>query len=149
VNSTEKKKLDDLVKKLVDLVCVTTRRRATAQYEIGARFEVVRTNPSKFGFDRVENAQAYISKQTQLGKTSLNDAAKVATTWSREEFGEWLDKVNKRGKALTFGHFAAVANAFGAEDKNAALEKALRENLSIRKLRTLLSEGEVSARRED
>lgn len=110
-----------------------TKTSALKCYRIGEHVAAVMADEHKYG----KAAVLLIAKALGRKPAFLYGAAQVAQSWTRHEFRTLLKRPSCHRVPLTFSHCVLLAQA-GAK-RDVLIERSLREGLSVRQLRALLS----------
>jgi hypothetical protein len=106
---------------------------ARARYDIGVVVRRV-SDAGTYG----ANAVKLLSTALGYDKTSLYDAARVVTCWSRKAFEDILQKPTLHRRPLSFSHFALLVRVTNEAKRNEYLATTLKLGLPVRELARLI-----------
>lgn len=128
---------DPTVKSAVDeikeVLTSNSKDDAKTRYLVGRKVNEIRTQASdeKYG----KRVVATIAREVGLTAASLYQYADVARTWAPEDFEVLKDRA--AAARLTFSHFIELTHPDHGPERDARLEHAIIESLSVRKVRAL------------
>jgi hypothetical protein len=105
---------------------------ATAKYLIGTEVAGVMNDSEKYGKASVPR----IARELGCTQVLLYTYAKVAETWTTEEFTTLTETKNTKGMSLTFTHFIAISKLDTKEARAALIADVLENSLTTRQTET-------------
>jgi hypothetical protein len=128
---------DELRAKAVEigkLLTESATESSRARYRAGALVVEIDGDPAKYGRGAVRRVALAVGRDD----STLYDYATVARSWDRKEFLALAARKNSGGVPLSFSHFVALARIEQRRTRDALLERAFRDSLSVRELAALV-----------
>lgn len=107
-----------------------TSNDATLTYRVAATVAEIKGDETKYGKGSVK----LLARELGYTAANLYACAKVAEVWDHSAFELHLKRVTAKGLPLTFSHFLEIASVPHAEERDALLQKAIDNDLSVREV---------------
>ncbi|HZU84110.1 MAG TPA: hypothetical protein VE987_14375, partial [Polyangiaceae bacterium] len=142
---------DELRAKTVEigkLLIESATESSRARYRVGALILDVEADAKKYGRAAVRRVALAVGRDVN----TLYEYASVARTWDRKEFFALAARKNSGGVPLSFTHLVLLARIGQKRTRDALLEHAFRDSLTVRELSALVLsklEGGAAADADD
>lgn len=131
--STQKKNLKSACDQIRALLADTERNGALHKFRIATM--ILETKDSaRYGDD----AATFLVENLGIDRASLYRHAKVAEVWDESTFKKLAARNNSNDLPLTWSHWELIATVVKGRSRHALIERALKDSLSVRELRSVI-----------
>ena len=123
--------LSKVCKKILELDHAINRAECPKRYEIAELVCDAKNTPGKYGKNAVEK----IANELSWGRSTAYAYAKIAETWSKDEYFALVKQATDSGFSLSWTHFLEVVDIEDPEVRSELLETAIARKQSTRQLR--------------